>query len=71
MSNLKGKTALVTGASRGIGKSTAIRLAKDGARVAVHYGKNKDLALQTVAHIEAQGGSAFAIHARTAIRHRR
>jgi len=69
MSNLKGKTALVTGASRGIGKSTAIRLAEDGARVAVHYGKNKDLALQTVAHIESQGGSAFAIHADLSLPH--
>ena len=69
MSNLKGKTALVTGASRGIGKYTAERLAKDGARVAVHYGNSKEAALETVANIEAQGGSAFAIHADLSLPH--
>jgi 3-oxoacyl-[acyl-carrier protein] reductase len=61
MKNLEGKTALVTGASRGIGKYTAERLARDGAIVAVHYGKNKEAAQQTVATIKAQGGSAFII----------
>jgi len=69
MSNLKGKTALVTGASRGIGKYTAERLAKDGARVAIHYAKHKDEALKTVASIEAQGGSAFAIQADFSLPH--
>ncbi|RBQ06839.1 glucose 1-dehydrogenase [Pedobacter miscanthi] len=69
MSNLKGKTALVTGASRGIGRYTAERLAKDGARVGVHYGQNKELALETVAAIEANGGSAFAIHADLSLPH--
>ena len=69
MSNLKGKTALVTGASRGIGKYTAERLAKDGARVAVHYGKSKEAALETVANIIAQGGSAFAIEADLSLPH--
>lgn len=69
MSNLNGKTALVTGASRGIGKYTAERLAKDGARVAVHYGKNKDAALDTVQRIKAAGGSAFAIQADLSLPH--
>jgi 3-oxoacyl-[acyl-carrier protein] reductase len=53
MSGLTGKTALVTGASRGIGRYTAQRLARDGARVAVHYGKNEQAAKDTVASIEA------------------
>ena len=69
MSNLKGKTALVTGATRGIGKSTAIRLAKDGARVAVHYGTNKQMALETVDYIQSQGGSAFAIQTDLSLPH--
>ncbi|WP_181796064.1 SDR family oxidoreductase [Streptomyces sp. WELS2] len=61
MGALKGKTALVTGASRGIGRGIAERLGRDGARVAVHYGTNEEAAKETVAAIEAAGGSAFAI----------
>ncbi|MEU9522881.1 SDR family oxidoreductase [Streptomyces sp. NPDC048224] len=63
MGVLTGRTALVTGASRGIGRGIAERLGRDGARVAVHYGKNEAAAKETVAAIEAAGGSAFAIGA--------
>ncbi|MFF9242131.1 SDR family oxidoreductase [Streptomyces sp. NPDC014801] len=63
MGVLAGRTALVTGASRGIGRGIAERLARDGARVAVHYGRNETAAKETVAAIEAAGGSAFAIGA--------
>ncbi|MEU3526077.1 SDR family oxidoreductase [Streptomyces sp. NPDC038707] len=61
MGALTGKTALVTGASRGIGRGIAERLARDGARVAVHYGTNERAAKETVAAIGSAGGSAFAI----------
>jgi NAD(P)-dependent dehydrogenase (short-subunit alcohol dehydrogenase family) len=61
MGVLTGKTALVTGGSRGIGRGIAERLGRDGARVAVHYGSNEVAAKETVAAIEATGGSAFTI----------
>lgn len=63
MKNLEGKIALVTGASRGIGKYTAERLARDGATVIVHYGQSEASALETVANITKAGGSAFVIQA--------
>ncbi|GHI43023.1 SDR family oxidoreductase [Streptomyces violascens] len=61
MGALDGKTALVTGGSRGIGRGIAERLGRDGARVAVHYGANEAAAKETVAAIEAAGGSAFTV----------
>ena len=69
MPGLTGKTAHVTGESRGIGKYTAERLARDGARVAVHYSSSKAAAEQTVADIIAQGGSAFPLHGDLSLPH--
>ncbi|MFB7352491.1 SDR family oxidoreductase [Streptomyces gardneri] len=63
MSPLTGRTAIVTGASRGIGRGIAERLARDGAFVAVHYGSNGEAARETVERIEESGGRAFAFRA--------
>lgn len=63
MSALKNKTALVTGASRGIGRGVAVRLAGDGATVAVHYGSGRAAARETVEEILRDGGTAFEVRA--------
>jgi 3-oxoacyl-[acyl-carrier protein] reductase len=59
----QGKTALVTGASRGIGKACALLLAQAGARVAVNYRQNEAAAQETVDAIEALGVEATAVQA--------
>lgn len=63
MGSLMRKVAIVTGASNGIGRSIAERLARDGATVIVNYGKSADKAKQVVAGIEATGGKAVAAQA--------
>jgi len=63
MYTLEGKTALVTGASRGIGKATALALAEAGAEVLVHYGRSAEEAESLVAAIRAKGGRAHAVTA--------
>ncbi|WP_175638857.1 3-oxoacyl-[acyl-carrier-protein] reductase [Metabacillus schmidteae] len=60
---LNNKVALVTGASRGIGKAIALDLAKNGARVAVNYAGNEAKANEVVDEIKASGGQAIAIKA--------
>lgn len=63
MTDLSGKTALVTGASRGIGRATALALSKEGAQVLVHYGRAAQEAEAVVAQIRAAGGRADAVAA--------
>jgi 3-oxoacyl-[acyl-carrier protein] reductase len=60
---LAGKVALVTGSGRGIGREIALRLAKDGATIVVHYASSKAGADETVAAVEAMGGKAVAYQA--------
>jgi NAD(P)-dependent dehydrogenase (short-subunit alcohol dehydrogenase family) len=63
MATLQNKTALVTGASRGIGRATAAALAEAGAYVLVHYGRSKAEADALVAEIQTKGGRADAVSA--------
>src|SRR5260370_8124147 len=63
MTTLQNKTALVTGASRGIGRATALALAPAGAHVVVHYGRSAKEAESLVAEIKTMGGCPDAISA--------
>ncbi|HEX2212632.1 MAG TPA: SDR family oxidoreductase [Mycobacterium sp.] len=66
MSELAGKVALVTGASRGIGAAIAVRLAERGADVAITYAQSKERAAEVVDRIRSHGGRAAAIQADSA-----
>ncbi|AUD14115.1 MULTISPECIES: 3-oxoacyl-[acyl-carrier-protein] reductase [unclassified Planococcus (in: firmicutes)] len=66
MSKLTGKTAIVTGASRGIGAAIARRFAEEGANIVVNYSGSQDKAEAVVAEIEQAGGKAIAVKANVA-----
>jgi NAD(P)-dependent dehydrogenase (short-subunit alcohol dehydrogenase family) len=63
MATLQNKTALVTGASRGIGRAIASALAEAGAHILVHYGRSAQKAESLVSDIHSKGGRADAIRA--------
>jgi|SRR5579871_1018472 len=63
MGKLKGKTAVVTGASKGIGAGIALALAKEGANVVVNYARAKDDAERVVAQINQNGSKGIAVQA--------
>ncbi|MGK7378437.1 3-oxoacyl-[acyl-carrier-protein] reductase [Planococcus sp. 1R117A] len=63
MTNLTGKTAIVTGASRGIGAEIARKLATAGAKIVVNYSGSQEKAEAVVAEIQANGGEAIAVKA--------
>src|SRR5215475_9225178 len=66
MKRLEGKTAIVTGASRGIGRAIAIELAREGTRVAVVYQSNDAKAQEVAAEISKLGGAAMLVKANVA-----
>lgn len=61
MNKLKDRIAVITGASRGLGRETALRLAADGATVVVHYGRNGGQAAEVAGAIRALGGRALTV----------
>ena len=63
MASLAGKVAIVTGASRGIGRAIALRLSQEGASVVVNYARGAEQAKEVVSAIEAAGGQALAVQA--------
>src|SRR5690606_35191633 len=66
MGTMDGKVALVTGASKELGAGIALKLAREGARVAVNYASDKAGAERVVADIANQGGQAIAVQANVA-----
>jgi len=67
MNDLNNKTAIITGSSRGLGKKTAIELAKKGVNVVINYNSNSTEALHVVNEIIANGGNAIAIKANVSL----
>jgi len=67
MGRLDGKIAIVTGASRGIGRAIALELAREGAKVAVNYQSNEALAQAVAAEIKAGGGECLLAQANVAV----
>lgn len=63
ISDIEGKAALVTGASKGIGRAISLELARLGVKVAVNYNSSKSEAQEVVQTITEMGGDAFAVHA--------
>ena len=63
MERLRGQVAVVTGASRGIGRAIALTLAREGARVVVNYARSRERGEAVVAEIRAGGGEALAVRA--------
>ena len=63
--SLKGKFALITGSSRGIGRGIALKLAETGANVAVHYFQNESAAKETLAMVRDRGSQGFILQADT------
>src|ERR1700739_4502167 len=59
--SFKGKNALITGSSRGIGRGIALKLAKEGSRVAVHYYRNREAAQATLEKIRELGSNGFVV----------
>jgi len=60
---LKGKQALITGSSRGIGRGIALKLAREGADIAVHYYRNHEAAADTLAQVRELGSDGFIVQA--------
>src|ERR1041384_5087789 len=61
--SLQGKHALITGSSRGIGRGIALKLADQGAKIAVHYFKNEKAAKETLAEVRKRGSDGFTLQA--------
>lgn len=61
--SLRGKRALITGSSRGIGRGIALKLAAEGVKVAINYRENADAANDTLAQVRASGSDGFVIQA--------
>ena len=61
--SLKGKHALITGGSRGIGRAIALKLAESGVKIGVHYYRNEDAAKDTLAKVQKHGSNGFLVQA--------